>query len=168
MRETHGCRRDPPTRDADHGSPRRRPGAAAPRTARSGPSASPAFDSLRAFADAACPHLYAATLDGDTSAADRVQLRQRAHVLLANPDILHASVLPHHGDWAEVLKNLKLIAVDEAHCVSQWGHDFRPDYLKIGDLRRALNVPQVSAFTATAGAAAATPPAARRRKRRWW
>ncbi|GHC57028.1 DNA helicase RecQ [Neogemmobacter tilapiae] len=41
------------------------------------------------------------------------------------------------------------IAVDEAHCVSQWGHDFRPDYLRIGDLKRALNVP-LAAFTATA------------------
>ncbi len=41
------------------------------------------------------------------------------------------------------------IAVDEAHCVSQWGHDFRPDYLRIGELRRALNVP-LAAFTATA------------------
>ena len=41
------------------------------------------------------------------------------------------------------------IAVDEAHCVSQWGHDFRPDYLRIGDLRRALDVP-LAAFTATA------------------
>ncbi len=41
------------------------------------------------------------------------------------------------------------IAVDEAHCVSQWGHDFRPDYLRIGDLRRALGVP-LAAFTATA------------------
>lgn len=45
--------------------------------------------------------------------------------------------------------NIALIAVDEAHCVSQWGHDFRPDYLRIGELRRALNVP-VAAFTATA------------------
>lgn len=41
------------------------------------------------------------------------------------------------------------IAVDEAHCVSQWGHDFRPDYLRIGELRRVLGVP-LAAFTATA------------------
>ncbi|MDO6592012.1 DNA helicase RecQ [Loktanella sp. D2R18] len=46
---------------------------------------------------------------------------------------------------------VSLIAVDEAHCVSQWGHDFRPDYLRIGDLRRALEVP-LAAFTATADA----------------
>jgi ATP-dependent DNA helicase, RecQ family len=45
--------------------------------------------------------------------------------------------------------NVSLIAIDEAHCVSQWGHDFRPDYLRIGDLKRALGVP-LAAFTATA------------------
>ncbi|SDX86366.1 DNA helicase RecQ [Citreimonas salinaria] len=47
--------------------------------------------------------------------------------------------------------NVSLIAVDEAHCVSQWGYDFRPDYLRIGELRRALDVP-LAAFTATADA----------------
>ncbi len=46
---------------------------------------------------------------------------------------------------------VSLIAVDEAHCVSQWGHDFRPDYLRIGALRQSLDVP-LAAFTATADA----------------
>ncbi|MEM8879155.1 MAG: DNA helicase RecQ [Pseudomonadota bacterium] len=46
---------------------------------------------------------------------------------------------------------VSMIAVDEAHCVSQWGHDFRPDYLRVGALRAALGVP-LAAFTATADA----------------
>ncbi len=48
--------------------------------------------------------------------------------------------------------NLALLAVDEAHCVSQWGHDFRPDYLRIGDLRRQAGGVQTVALTATADA----------------
>ncbi len=56
-------------------------------------------------------------------------------------------------NFIELLKNIKIsmIAVDEAHCVSQWGHDFRPSYLKIRDIRDLSDKnPVVSAFTATA------------------
>ncbi|MFW5968428.1 MAG: RecQ family ATP-dependent DNA helicase, partial [Persicimonas sp.] len=46
--------------------------------------------------------------------------------------------------------DVSMLAVDEAHCVSQWGHDFRPDYLKIADIRRGMGEPQTVALTATA------------------
>ena len=42
------------------------------------------------------------------------------------------------------------VAVDEAHCISQWGHDFRPDYARLGDALRTLGLERVCAFTATA------------------
>lgn len=45
---------------------------------------------------------------------------------------------------------IAFVAVDEAHCLSQWGHDFRPDYLRLREAFRALGRPQVAAFTATA------------------
>jgi ATP-dependent DNA helicase RecQ len=46
--------------------------------------------------------------------------------------------------------DVQLVAVDEAHCIAQWGHDFRPDYRRIGSLLRRLRPPRVLACTATA------------------
>ena len=50
--------------------------------------------------------------------------------------------------WREA--EIGLFVVDEAHCVSQWGHDFRPDYFRLGDVARALGARSIFAATATA------------------
>lgn len=46
--------------------------------------------------------------------------------------------------------NISLLAIDEAHCISEWGHNFRPDYLLLADLAKKLRVARVLALTATA------------------
>jgi ATP-dependent DNA helicase RecQ len=58
-------------------------------------------------------------------------------------------------DTLNLLKRSKvgLLAVDEAHCISQWGHDFRPEYLALGAAQAALGGVQTVAFTATADTA---------------
>jgi ATP-dependent DNA helicase RecQ len=55
-------------------------------------------------------------------------------------------------DFQELMSRVRprLLAVDEAHCISQWGHDFRPDYFRLGAIRRQLGSPPCIALTATA------------------
>ncbi len=55
-------------------------------------------------------------------------------------------------EFVEKIKSadIDLLAVDEAHCISEWGHDFRPDYSRIGEFRNTLNNPLTVALTATA------------------
>ncbi|MEN8694462.1 MAG: ATP-dependent DNA helicase RecQ [Akkermansiaceae bacterium] len=56
------------------------------------------------------------------------------------------------GSFMSALKDVKvtMVAIDEAHCLSQWGHDFRPDYMRLGNALDALGRPQCIALTATA------------------
>src|SRR5687768_7369259 len=56
------------------------------------------------------------------------------------------------GDFQELMPSLrpKLFAIDDAHCISQWGHDFRPDYARLRDVRQRLGAPPCIALTATA------------------
>jgi DEAD/DEAH box helicase domain-containing protein len=59
--------------------------------------------------------VHPATYDGDTPQALRADVRRRANVVLTNPDMLNVGVLPNHEAWADFLRNLRIVAVDEAH-----------------------------------------------------
>lgn len=88
------------------------------------------------------------TQDMDEQALALAQAAQgRSKILYVAPERLDA---PRFRDFAQRTR-ISLLAVDEAHCVSQWGQDFRPSYLGIGDFIRSLpERPTVAAFTATA------------------
>ena len=55
------------------------------------------------------------TYDGDTPSDARKAIRERGHVILTNPDMLHTGILPHHTKWMRVFENLRYIVLDELH-----------------------------------------------------
>src|SRR5271168_2563012 len=55
------------------------------------------------------------TYDGDTPADARRAIRERGHIVLTNPDMLHTGILPHHTKWARLFENLRYIVLDELH-----------------------------------------------------
>ncbi|MDR3698520.1 MAG: DEAD/DEAH box helicase [Candidatus Sulfopaludibacter sp.] len=55
------------------------------------------------------------TYDGDTPQDARKAIRQRANVVLTNPDMLHSGILPHHTKWARYFENLRYVVIDELH-----------------------------------------------------
>jgi len=89
----------------------------------------------------------ASTLDPETRRhRESWMLKGRYKLVYAAPERLASSA------FVDVLTrcNVQLVAVDEAHCIAQWGHDFRPDYRRIGDLLQRLRPPRILACTATA------------------
>ncbi len=55
------------------------------------------------------------TYDGDTPSDARKAIRERGHVVLTNPDMLHTGILPHHTKWMRLFENLRYIVLDELH-----------------------------------------------------
>jgi DEAD/DEAH box helicase domain-containing protein len=55
------------------------------------------------------------TYDGDTPADARKAIREKGHVVLTNPDMLHTGILPHHTRWTRLFENLRFIVLDELH-----------------------------------------------------
>jgi ATP-dependent DNA helicase RecQ len=95
-------------------------------------------------------HLEAVEFRGGQSAEEREEnfrrINEGAKIILANPEVLqNAGLLSRLCTCG-----IKHIAIDEAHCVSEWGDSFRPAYLTLGEMIRKINPPVVTAFTATA------------------
>ena len=55
------------------------------------------------------------TYDGDTPADARKAIREKSHIVLTNPDMLHTGILPHHTRWTRLFENLRYIVIDELH-----------------------------------------------------
>jgi DEAD/DEAH box helicase domain-containing protein len=80
------------------------------------PTKALAQDQARALAELGLGRLLrSAIYDGDTPRDARAAIRRNANLVLTNPDMLHVGVLPHHPRWANFLRNLAVVVVDEAH-----------------------------------------------------
>jgi len=105
-------------------------------------------DQVRALDARGIPATFlAATLDPEQR-RDRESgmLRGRYKLVYAAPERLASEAFVR----TIAQSNVQLVAIDEAHCIAQWGHDFRPDYLRIGSLLERLQPSRVLACTATA------------------
>lgn len=93
----------------------------------------------------------AAAFHSGLTESQRDRVIQALHLQSLKLLYLAPERIQHEGFLRLVRRCLiSLLVVDEAHCISQWGHDFRPDYMKIGQLRKDLHEPPCLALTATA------------------
>jgi DEAD/DEAH box helicase domain-containing protein len=79
------------------------------------PTKALAHDQLAALRSWLVPDLVAAAYDGDTTPDERAWARRSASVIVTNPDMLHAGILPYHARWATFLMRLRYVVVDELH-----------------------------------------------------
>jgi DEAD/DEAH box helicase domain-containing protein len=79
------------------------------------PTKALAQDQLRALGGLDLPGLVAVTYDGDSTSEQKAWARHHANVVLSNPDMLHAGILPFHGRWATFLRRLRVVVLDELH-----------------------------------------------------
>lgn len=98
----------------------------------------------------------AARLDSSLSAEEARSIYDQMHngalkLLYVAPERLANENFRHRLAKTKI----SLFAIDEAHCISEWGHNFRPDYLKLAQFARDLNLPRVLTLTATATPAVA-------------
>ena len=89
------------------------------------------------------------------NSVQRAEENRRAWEVVDEGGAAYVFLAPEQLARADVVERLRLAAIglfviDEAHCVSQWGHDFRPDYLRLGHVIAQLGKPPVLALTATA------------------
>ena len=113
--DAHRLRQDAVLQPAGLGTPDRRSGA---RALYLFPTKALAEDQLAEFqgaVDAMGSEIRAFTYDGDTPQDARRAIRERANVVLTNPDMLHSGILPHHTKWAKAFENLRYIVIDELH-----------------------------------------------------
>ncbi len=59
--------------------------------------------------------LHTFTYDGDTNPNTRNHIRQKGHIVVTNPDMLHSGILPHHTKWMRLFENLRYVVIDEIH-----------------------------------------------------
>ncbi len=114
---------------------------------------SPLIALMKDQVDAACENgIRARLLNSSLSMSEQNFVIQELHT--SQVDLLYLAPERLASGFIEVLKNINIasFAIDEAHCISDWGHDFRPDYLVLSQLKFVFPDISVSAFTATATA----------------
>ena len=115
---------------------------------------SPLISLMKDQVDALTARGIPATFVNSTLSSSEVAQRMSR---VARGEVKMLYVAPERFDFGSAAERLKdvgvsLLAIDEAHCISEWGHDFRPSYLRVAQVRERLGWPPVVALTATATA----------------